>query len=47
MVTTSKLLDDEEIICYILTGLNFEFNPFVETFTAKIEPQTLNDLYSK
>jgi hypothetical protein len=47
MVAVGKHLVDEEIICYILTGLDFEFNPFVETFTAKIEPQTLNDLYSQ
>jgi hypothetical protein len=46
MATTDKHLDDKEIICYILTGLDFEFNPFVEAFTAKIEPQTMNDLYS-
>jgi hypothetical protein len=40
-------LDDEEIICYILAGLDFEFNPFVQAFTTKMGPQMLNDLYSQ
>jgi hypothetical protein len=35
MVAVGKHLDDEEIICYILARLNFEFNPFVEAFMAK------------
>jgi hypothetical protein len=47
MVVASKRLDDEEIICYILVGLDIGFNPFVEAFTAKTNPQTLNNLYSQ
>jgi hypothetical protein len=45
MAATSKRLDKEEVNTYILTRLDFEYNPFVEAFTAKTEPQTLNDLY--
>jgi hypothetical protein len=47
MVVAGKCLEDEDVICYILAGFNFEYNPFVEAFTAKTEPQTLNDLYSQ
>jgi hypothetical protein len=47
MAVTGKRLDDEVIICYILIRPYFEFNPFVEAFTAKTAPQTLNDLYSQ
>jgi hypothetical protein len=47
METTRKCLDDDEVITYILAGLDFEYNPFVEAFIAKIEPKTLNDLYSQ
>jgi hypothetical protein len=38
MATAGKRLYDEDAICYILTDLDFEFNPFVEAFTAKIDP---------
>jgi hypothetical protein len=44
VAAAGKRLD--EVICYILAGLDVDFNPFVEAFTAKTEPQTLNDLYS-
>jgi hypothetical protein len=47
MVAVEKHLDDEEVICYILEGLDHEFSTFVETFMAKTEPQTLNDLFSQ
>jgi hypothetical protein len=47
MAAAGKHLDDEEVICYILPGLDHEFNPFVEAFVAKAEPQTLNDLFSQ
>jgi hypothetical protein len=47
MAAAGKRLDDEEMITYILAGLDFEYNHFVEAFTAKTKPQTLNDLYSQ
>jgi hypothetical protein len=46
MVASSKHLEGEEVICYILSGLDVDFNPFVEAFMPKTEPQSLNDLYS-
>jgi hypothetical protein len=46
MAVDEKRLDNEEVICYILAGLDVDFNPFVEAFTDKTEPQTL-DLYSQ
>jgi hypothetical protein len=46
MAAVGKRLDDEDVICYILVGLDFEFNLFVEAFTAKTDPHTLNDCYS-
>jgi hypothetical protein len=45
MDVAAKCLDDEEVICYILVGLVIDFNPFVEAFTAKTEPHTLNDMF--
>jgi hypothetical protein len=47
MAVAGKRLDDEEVISYILAGLDIDFNPFIEAFTAKTESQTLNDLYSQ
>jgi hypothetical protein len=47
MAATSKRLEGEEVICYILDGLDFIYNSFVEAFTAKTEPQTLNDMHSQ
>jgi hypothetical protein len=47
MAVAGKCLEDEEVICYILARLDADFNPFVEAFTAKTEPQTLIDLYSQ
>jgi hypothetical protein len=46
MAAADKRLEDEEVICYILAGLDVDFNPFVEAFTAKTDPQMLHDLYS-
>jgi hypothetical protein len=46
MAAACKCLDDEEVITCIVARLDFEYNPFVEAFTAMMEPQTLNDLYS-
>jgi hypothetical protein len=34
MAAAGKRLDDEEVICYILAGLDQEFNPFVEAFVV-------------
>jgi hypothetical protein len=47
MVAASKCIEDEDVICYILAGLDLEYNPFVEAITGKTDPQTLNELYSQ
>jgi hypothetical protein len=36
IAATGQHLDDQDTICYILVGHDFEFNPFVEAFTAKL-----------
>jgi hypothetical protein len=35
MAAAGKHLDDEEVICYILVGLDVDFNSFIEAFTTK------------
>jgi hypothetical protein len=47
MAAAGKHLEDEDVICYILVGPDFDFNLFIEAFTAKTEPQTLNGPYSQ
>jgi hypothetical protein len=47
MAAVGKRLDNEDVICYILAGLDIDFNHFVEAFTAKTEPQILQDMYSQ
>jgi hypothetical protein len=39
IVATCQHLDDQDTIYYILAGLDFEFNPFVEAFTTKLGPR--------
>jgi hypothetical protein len=47
IAATGKCLDDEEVFCYILAGLDVDFNPFIEAFAAKTGPQMLINLYSQ
>jgi hypothetical protein len=42
-----KRLDDDDIISYILSGLEVEYNPMVEFIYAKTEPRTLSNLYAQ
>jgi hypothetical protein len=42
-----KKLDDEELISYILAGLDYEYNSLVSSIAARVEPVTLSDMYSQ
>jgi hypothetical protein len=44
---TEKKLDDEELISYILAGLDYEYNSLVSSIAARVEPVTLGDMYSQ
>jgi glutathionylspermidine synthase len=46
MASTGKKLDDEELISYILAGLDYEYNSLVSSIAARVEPVTLGDMYS-
>jgi hypothetical protein len=41
MASAGRKLEDKEIISYILTGLELEFNPIVSAITTRVEPITL------
>lgn len=47
MAVASKKLEDEEIASYILAGLDTDFNPVVSSMASRIEPLTLDELYTQ
>jgi hypothetical protein len=46
MAATGHRLDDDELIKYILTGLDYDYNPAVSAVLARPEPISLSELYS-
>jgi len=38
MASVGRKLEDEELVSYILTGLDVEFNPVVSAVAAQVEP---------
>ena len=47
MATAGKQLDDDDLVSYILTGLDDEYNPLIEAVSARIDPISLSDLYAQ
>ena len=47
MASAGTPLGDEELVQYILTGLDMEYNPIVSAVLARVEPITINELYSQ
>jgi hypothetical protein len=46
MTYAGKRLDDEEMVSYILAGLDIEFNSVVSAVLARVEPISVNELYA-
>ena len=40
-------LGDEELVQYVLAGLDMEYNPIVSTILARVESISINELYSQ
>jgi hypothetical protein len=47
MVVAGRRLDDDELVEYILTGLDFEYNLIVSFVLARIDSLTLSELYAQ
>ena len=47
MAAAGKPIDDEELVSYICTGLDIEFNPVVSAILARVEPISVTELYSQ
>jgi hypothetical protein len=38
MTSAGKALKDEELVSYIMVGLDFDYNPSVSAMVARVEP---------
>jgi hypothetical protein len=47
MASASKKLDDEDLVSYILTGLDSDFDSVISAIAARAEPITILELYSQ
>jgi hypothetical protein len=47
MAPARKGLEDEELVSYILAGLDFDYNPIVSAIVAHVEPISVGELYSR
>lgn len=47
MAAAGKPLDDEEMVSFIVTGLDIDFNPVVSAVLARVEPITVNELFTQ
>ncbi|XP_012702882.1 uncharacterized protein LOC101777117 [Setaria italica] len=47
MAASVKPLDDEELIAYIVNGLDLEFNPVVSALVTRVELISFTELYSQ
>lgn len=47
MASAGKRLEDEELVSYILTGLDQDFDPVVSAVTARVEPMSVGELYTQ
>jgi hypothetical protein len=46
MAASGRPLDEEELVEYIITGLDDEYTPLVSALCARKEPISVNELYS-
>lgn len=47
LAASGKPPDDEELIAFILNGLDDEYDPIVSALVARVEPLTLSDAYAQ
>jgi hypothetical protein len=47
IASARRKLEDEELVFYILTGLDLDFDPMVSAVTARVEPITVAELYTQ
>jgi glutathionylspermidine synthase len=47
MASAGKALEDEELVSYIMAGLDFDYNPIVPAMVARVEPISVDELYAQ
>jgi hypothetical protein len=47
MAAADKKLDNDDVVSYILTGLDVEYNGLVENVSAKTDPISISDLFAQ
>jgi hypothetical protein len=47
MASAGKRLDDEELVSYILAGLDSDFDGVISAVSARVEPITVAELYGQ
>lgn len=47
ITSTGKTIDDDELVSYILVGLDYDYNPIVTSLTARIKPLSVGEAYSQ
>jgi hypothetical protein len=47
MASAKKKVDDEELVSYILAGLDEEYNPVVSALLARVEPVSVAEAHSQ
>ena len=46
MASASRRFEDEELVSYILPGLDLDFNPVVSAMASRVEPILVGELYT-
>ena len=46
MASVGRRLEDEELVSYILTSLDLDFNPVVSAVATRVEPILVGELYT-
>jgi hypothetical protein len=47
MASAEKPLEDEDFIAYLLAGLDYDYNSFIENVSARSDPPTISDVYAQ
>lgn len=47
MASAGRKIEDEELVSYILTGLDLDYDPVVSAVAARVEPISVNELYTQ
>lgn len=47
IATAGKHIEEVEMVCFILNGLDYDYSPVVSSVLGRTDPITINDLYAQ